>query len=741
MAPEMSIGVPDSATVIDLAQVIRDFPDAVLIVESSGSILLASDAAGRIFRGPSSGLVGLPLASLLPDQQMQRWVAGLVGDTVAGASTTPTAGPVRVDTLRLDGTGTVEVDLTISATTATAGGGAVVVVSVREAGAVATPDEQDEPDEIWRYFDVAVRLVDRLNSVAGEQEALDSILPSICSQLSWDVACLWLVTADRRGLVCAATWPDNSGSTRPFEEASRTIRPAMGEGLPGSAWSSGRPLMSSVGIGETWLLRREAIRTCGLLMGVAFPLVAEAGVIEVIEMYSRHPHRASPRLLDGLASIGRQIGQHLDHAHTESRLREEERMRSFLLEAATMLSGSTDYADSLSRLAAIAVPEMADLCLIDVKEADGTISRMAAVHSDPEKAGLVEELEERYPPAKGSSHPTNSVMATGTSRWSPNMSDEYLRRTTRDERHFQIVKKLGMQSYMCVPLKDGDEVLGAITLVSAGSGRRFHAHDLALPEELATRAANVVMSAQRHETEHQVAHQLQRLLLPEHLPEVPGFDICVRYTAGARGRRGGDFYDVVRLPRDRIGLLIGDVEGHDTVAAATMGQLRSASRALAGQVHKPCELIDALRWSWHLLGFTRFATALVVRLDPHTGEVSMASAGHLPPAHVRAGGEAHFADVGPFASIGCPRLPRPRSRVDPRARRPALSLHRRSDRAAFRGPRGASGPIACGPLGSGGGTGRRALRACAQPARSVQAPGRRGDTGPQTPGQLSSGFV
>ncbi len=133
------------------------------------------------------------------------------------------------------------------------------------------------------------------------------------------------------------------------------------------------------------------------------------------------------------------------------------------------------------------------------------------------------------------------------------------------------------------------------------------------------------------------------------------------YASGTRpapeADAGGDFYDVVRLPRDRIGLLIGDVEGHDTVAAATMGQLRSASRALAGQVHEPCELIDALRWSWHLLGFTRFATALVVRLDPHTGEVSMASAGHLPPAHVRAGGEAHFADVEPSPPLGAPGSP------------------------------------------------------------------------------------
>jgi serine/threonine-protein kinase RsbW len=233
------------------------------------------------------------------------------------------------------------------------------------------------------------------------------------------------------------------------------------------------------------------------------------------------------------------------------------------------------------------------------------------------------------------------------------MDDRFLRATTRDDHHLRIVKELGFDSYICVPLIDEAEILGVITLVSAGSGRRFRAADVALPEELAARAARIVAAARRHETDHRLAHQLQRLLLPERLPDVPGFDICVRYAAGApEAEAGGDFYDVVTLPSGRIGLMIGDVEGHDTVAAAIMGQLRSSSRALAGQVREPSLLVDALRWSWSLLGFERSATALFGRLDTGTGEVVMASAGHMPPVHMTRDRRACFVPVPPSPLLG-----------------------------------------------------------------------------------------
>lgn len=514
-------------------------------------------------------------------------------------------------------------------------------------------DVVDEPDEVWRYFDAALKIPDQLSSATTIEEALGSILSTILSELGWDVGGLWLVAGDGRRLVCASTWPWDGGPMRSFEAVSRSIRPRIGEGMPGSAWGSGRPLVSSVAEGEAHLLRQHAMNECGLQTGIAFPLVSNGRVTGVIEMYSRQSLPVSMRLLDGLANLGRQIGQQIEHAREDTRRREEERVRSFLLEASEVMSAATDAADALRRLAEFSVPDMGDLCLIDIRETDGEITRIAAAHSDPSKAALMKELATEYPPEPGQDHPATEVMATGVSSWSASMSDEFLRATTRDERHFQIVKELGFESYMSVPLRDGDTVLGAITIVSAGSGRRFGLADLELPEELADRAASVLVAARKHEAERHLAHELQRLLLPEGLPSVPGFELCVRYLAAApQASAGGDFYDVVVLPSGRIGLLIGDVEGHDTVAAATMGQLRSASRALAGQVRSPAELLDALRWSWELLGFERTATALFAWLDPESGEVELASAGHPPPAWRDASGRASLVQLEPSPPLG-----------------------------------------------------------------------------------------
>ncbi len=316
----------------------------------------------------------------------------------------------------------------------------------------------------------------------------------------------------------------------------------------------------------------------------------------------------------------------------------ERERQAFLLDASAVLADASGYVDTLEKLAAIAVPRLADVCLIDVKEPNNRIRRMAAVCADPAKAPLVRELQERYAPGDDVEHPARQVMSSGRSRWSPTMSDTFLRATARDERHLELVKELGFISFMCVPLLGVDEILGTITLVSAGSGRRFEGPDLALPEELASRIASVVAAARRHEQEHQLAHELQLLLLPETLPEPPELEIAVRYlTAAVEAEAGGDFYDVVRLPGDRIGVAIGDVEGHDAVAAATMGQLRSAARALAGQVGEPGRLVDALRWSWDLLGFPRIATALFALVDPATGEMLLTSAGHRPPSTSTAG--------------------------------------------------------------------------------------------------------
>lgn len=385
---------------------------------------------------------------------------------------------------------------------------------------------------------------------------------------------------------------------------------------------------------------------------VFVPLPWDGRLLGWIELRYGDDHRPHPDETGPMGAFGELCAAAINRAQSADADRQRQ---VFLLDAWAAVADAGGYGDTLRRLASVAVPRLADLCLIDVQDQHRRIRRMAAVHADPAMASLVQELGEGYPPEPGGPHPANEAIKTGRSLWSPTMPTEFLRATTRDERHFELVNLLGFRSYMCVPLIAGEHVLGAVTLVSGTSERRFSETDVALAEELATRVARVVATAQQYDREHQLVHELQRLLLPERLPYVPRAESAVRYlTAAAEAEAGGDFYDVVLLPSDRLGYMIGDVEGHDAVAAAYMGQLRSAARALAGQVREPALLVDALRWSWDLLGFGRTATAIFGRLDPSNGDLVMACAGHPPPVLVQSTGQAHFLPVEPSPPLGVP---------------------------------------------------------------------------------------
>jgi serine/threonine-protein kinase RsbW len=121
---------------------------------------------------------------------------------------------------------------------------------------------------------------------------------------------------------------------------------------------------------------------------------------------------------------------------------------------------------------------------------------------------------------------------------------------------------------------------------------------------------------------------------------------------------GGDFYDVVPLPGGQVALAVGDVVGHDITAAATMGQLTSVYRALLVDGPSPSATIDRLQASWSVLGLQRMATALFATLDPASGQLAIASAGHLPPLLFSAG-STEFLPVRPSRMLGAPQAPTP----------------------------------------------------------------------------------
>src|SRR5918993_76421 len=161
----------------------------------------------------------------------------------------------------------------------------------------------------------------------------------------------------------------------------------------------------------------------------------------------------------------------------------------FLAESGATLTSSLDYRDTLANVARLAVPTLADWRAIDVMEEDGTVERLAVEHSDPEKVALAYELQERYPAEYETNRGVGKVLRTNEPDLMSEIPEELLDQAAMDVEHRTIMRELGLRSYMVVPMVARGRRHGAITLVSAESGRRYEETDLRLAEELARRAA------------------------------------------------------------------------------------------------------------------------------------------------------------------------------------------------------------------------------------------------------------
>ena len=164
---------------------------------------------------------------------------------------------------------------------------------------------------------------------------------------------------------------------------------------------------------------------------------------------------------------------------------------AFLAEASAILTASLDYADTLQSVARLAVAHLADWCTVDVVEQDGSFGQVAVAHTDPAQEALVGEVRRRYPPdLTGSrSHALMQVLHRGEALMVPAVTDAWLRANTRGGEHFRVMRKIGLQSYMCVPLVARERTLGAITFLSSAPERRYNTLDLTLAQDLARRAA------------------------------------------------------------------------------------------------------------------------------------------------------------------------------------------------------------------------------------------------------------
>lgn len=215
-----------------------------------------------------------------------------------------------------------------------------------------------------------------------------------------------------------------------------------------------------------------------------------------------------------------------------------------------------------------------------------------------------------------------------------------------------LLRRNAIVSLLGVPVMVDDRVLGVLH-VGASDARVWSDEDVALLELAAERLAVALDHSRMYEREHAVAETLQRSLLPERLPEVPGAALASRYRPGAADVEvGGDWYDVIPLPSGRVGLAMGDVVSRGVRAASVMGQLRNALRAYALDGRPPASVLERLHEVLRTLERREMATLAYMVLDPGALSYTLASAGHPPPLVLTADGEVDLIDDGRGPPLG-----------------------------------------------------------------------------------------
>ena len=159
----------------------------------------------------------------------------------------------------------------------------------------------------------------------------------------------------------------------------------------------------------------------------------------------------------------------------------------FLAEASKQLGDSLNYQVTLRNVARLAIPTLADWCIVDLFDEGASLRQLAVAHADPAKEALIRELRQRFSP--DASHPIQRAIRTGRSELAPRIEDGELVARARGPEHLRLLRALGIYAHIVVPLVARGRTLGAISFVRAGSGRGYDEADLALAEELGRRRA------------------------------------------------------------------------------------------------------------------------------------------------------------------------------------------------------------------------------------------------------------
>jgi serine phosphatase RsbU (regulator of sigma subunit) len=337
-------------------------------------------------------------------------------------------------------------------------------------------------------------------------------------------------------------------------------------------------------------------------------------------------------------------------------LREHRRRLKFLIDATASFDTSLDPAESLRNLARAAVPELAELCVIDLLDRNGSVASTVAAALEPEVAEDLEELRRRLPLDLDGTHPVARALASGVPCVVDDLTDELeLAQAAQSDEHQRFMRGAGYRSAAVFPMIARGRTHGAISFLHVRSEARYSRGVLDVLEDLSGRAAMAFDNAQLYAERTRVAQTLRRSLMPAVLPAIPGLELASYFRPlGAGSEVGGDFYDVFG-DEHSCWLVVGDVCGKGAEAAALTGFLRHTTVAYARDASSPRTVLAQVNRVMLEQDFEgRFATAILVNLRIAGGEVAVtiASAGHPAALLTRSDGAAtQFGERGSLLGV------------------------------------------------------------------------------------------
>jgi PAS domain S-box-containing protein len=588
---------------------------STVIADREGTIVYANDAVEALVGWPAADLIGRPITTLVPRRLIAahregfgRWADGSTGE-VDGRY-------LRLPALRPDGE-EVPVGIVLSSVTGPEGEDLVV--------ALMRP--RDAPYEAVNA--VALDLMTVLSTDLPIADAIDALLRAIGERLQWDVADLWVVDEEHGVTRVLGQWTADPVGLAEFQEAIAGVRLHPREGLPGQVWTSRAPVTVER-IGDDPVLHRheEAVRA-GLKTAFAFPVEHDGDLVGIIELFRIRPEPIEGEHVAVLADIGAQLGRHLSRVQAQDRERRAEKRQRLITLGIERLSGWLDFPAPLDDVCDLLVPDLADVCVIDLLD-EGHLVRFGHAYKDAGYAADVETLDKMVPLETLAAGPMAAIR-TGQTIVHDSVEVDVLAAAMPGVPN-DLLERFGRASTLIVPLVGRGAVIGAMTL--SQRDERFDDEDRRFAEELGRHIGLAMANSQLFERERAVATALQQSLLPPSLPEIDGIEVAARYEpGGTRLMVGGDFYDIFEVDDGTWYALVGDVCGTGAEAAAITSQVRYTARALASRVDGPADLLREINAALLHRGDTRFCTALVVRLRPGPEglAVTLSSGGH-PPA-------------------------------------------------------------------------------------------------------------